>query len=339
MQEHNGYSSASFCSMELSVDPPTSMQAPEGTKADARSVRIAVEGMHCAACTSAIERALDSEPGVLTATVSLLQHSAQITYDPALTSPATLATTIEDCGFNATPDQPTVVSGLQTLHVDITGMHCSACSTAIETALRKLKGVSSAEVNLLTHTAQVEYAAEITGPRDIISEIEDCGFDASLAADPSAGASAFAANNRAVNEATSLLFAALFFSIPLIIIGKLGKLAPTLGAPLREHIMGFPVGGLLQWILATPVQFVIAWRFHTGAVASLKRRSANMDVLVSLGTFASYLYAAISLLHAHFSSMDITRAYPTCNAACTVLQASFSSQVPTAKHCILLDKT
>ena len=81
--------------------------------------------------------------------------------------------------------------------------------------------------------------------------------------------------------------------------------APALGKPLQEEFLGFPIGALLQWILATPVQFVVGWRFHTGAVASLRRRSANMDVLVSLGTFAAYLYAAWSLLHTHFSPYNM----------------------------------
>lgn len=291
------------------------MQVAESGNTDIRNVRIAIQGMHCAACSSAVERALAGEPGVLMATVNLLQHSAQVTYNTALTSPAALAVAIEDCGFEARADAPTAAPGLQTVTVEITGMHCAACSTAIEAALRKLTGVSTAEVNLLTHSAQVTYAADVTGPRDIISEIEDCGFDASLSADPSAGASAFAANNKAVQDASSALFASLLFAVPVILIGKLGMLVPALGAALQTQLRGFPVGPLLQWILATPVQFVIAWRFHTGAVASLRRRSANMDVLVSLGTSAAYLYAAASLLHAHFSTWQITRAFPACYTA------------------------
>jgi P-type Cu+ transporter len=275
---------------------------------DDRSVHIEVKGMTCAACSGAVERALAAEPGVTLATVNLLQHSAQVTYNPALTSPAVLANAIEDCGFEAKANAPNATSGLQTASLDITGMHCAACSTAVENALRKLKGVASAEVNLLTHSAQVKYATDLTGPRDIIAEIEDCGFDATLSSDPSAGASAFAANNRAVKDASSLLYASLIFSIPIVLIGKVGMLSPTMGAPLRAEFMGFPIGALLQWILATPVQFVIAWHFHVGAVASLRRRSANMDVLVSLGTFASYLYASVSLLHSHFSIWGIRRA-------------------------------
>ena len=307
--EPTGNLARSVSPLPAPAPPACSVQAPETTNAEARSVRIAIQGMHCAACTGAVERALAGEAGVVMATVSLLQHSAQVTYNPAVTSPAALAVAIEDCGFTAQPDAPNAAtSGLQTVSVDITGMHCAACSTAIETALGKLQGVSAAEVNLLTHSAQVTYSAEATGPRNIVAEIEDCGFDASLAVDPSAGASAFAANNKAVNDASSALFVSLLFSIPLIFIGKIGLLSPTLGAPLQAHLLGFPVGALLQWILATPVQFVVGWRFHTGAVASLRRRSANMDVLVSMGTFASYLYAAASLLHSHFSMWELPRA-------------------------------
>ena len=68
-----------------------SVQGPETANADVKSVRIAIQGMHCAACTGAVERALAQEAGVVMATVSLLQHSAQVTYNPAVTSPAALA--------------------------------------------------------------------------------------------------------------------------------------------------------------------------------------------------------------------------------------------------------
>jgi P-type Cu+ transporter len=287
------------------------VQVPEQS-AGAASVVIDIEGMHCAACSSAIERALASEPGIHKVGVNLLQHSAQVTFDPSVTSPAAIAASIEACGFVAKPNAATSHSSTQSITVEVTGMHCAACSSAVENALKETKGVVAAEVNLLTHSAKVSYTPDATGPRDILNVIEDCGFDAALSADPSAGASAFAANNRAVQDATSALIAALIFSVPTFLIGNASMLFPSARMVLRSPLLGFPAGGLVQWILATPVQFVVGWRFHVGAVASLRRRSANMDVLVSLGTFAAYLYAAGSLLHAHFARRPVTGACRKC---------------------------
>ena len=70
---------------------------------------------------------------------------------------------------------------------------------------------------------------------------------------------------------------------------------------LQAQFLGFPLGELLKWGLTTPVQFVIGWRFHRGAYKALRRGAANMDVLVSLGTNASYFYSVISILHHHFT--------------------------------------
>jgi cation transport ATPase len=75
----------------------------------------------------------------------------------------------------------------------------------------------------------------------------------------------------------------------------------VLQEPLRTLVWGFPLGEILKWLLTTPIQFWVGWRFHVGAFRSLCRRAANMDVLISLGTNASYFYSAFSVLHRHFS--------------------------------------
>lgn len=69
---------------------------------------------------------------------------------------------------------------------------------------------------------------------------------------------------------------------------------------MRVMVFGFPLDELMKWALTTPVQFWIGRRFHVGAWKSLKRGAANMDVLVSLGTNASYFYSVLSILHHHF---------------------------------------
>lgn len=76
---------------------------------------------------------------------------------------------------------------------------------------------------------------------------------------------------------------------------------PGASAWLKSDVLGFPLDELLKWALVTPVQFVVGWRFHKGAYKALRRGVANMDVLVSLGTNASYLYSLISVLHHHFT--------------------------------------
>ena len=97
-----------------------------------------------------------------------------------------------------------------------------------------------------------------------------------------------------------LLYLSMFFSVPVFLIAKVVPQFPSLLALLSHHVLGFPLNELLKWVLTTPVQFVIGWRFLEGAYKSLRRRAANMDVLVALGTLASYTYSVISILHHHF---------------------------------------
>ena len=93
---------------------------------------------------------------------------------------------------------------------------------------------------------------------------------------------------------------ALVFSVPVVLVAKAAMFAPPLAAALHTRVFGFAIDELIKWALTTPVQFVIGHRFHKGALAAIRRGGANMDVLVSLGTSASYLYSVISILHHRF---------------------------------------
>jgi Cu+-exporting ATPase len=89
---------------------------------------------------------------------------------------------------------------------------------------------------------------------------------------------------------------------------------PVLSAP----VFGFRLDELLKWALATPVQFWIGWRFHKGAAKALRRGVANMDVLVALGTDASYIYSVISILHHRFVHHTNVNYTPTVGSSISV---------------------
>lgn len=101
-------------------------------------------------------------------------------------------------------------------------------------------------------------------------------------------------------ELKEAFLASLVFALPVFALAKLPLVAPPLAALLRAQLLGFPLGEVAKWALATPAVFVVGARFHAGAVAAVRRGGANMDVLVSLGTLASYGYSVISILHHHF---------------------------------------
>ena len=190
------------------------------------------------------------------------------------------------------------------------GMTCSACTSSVETAVRDVSGVTSVGVNLVTNKARVAYDRAVTGPRDIVRAIEDAGFEASVSADE---------EERLIKEMQQLeterqkneLRWALIFTVPLFLVAMVLPRVPPFGALLSatvgiHGVLLFHIGDLIQWALATPVQFWIGKRFHVGAYKSLRRGSSNMDVLVSLGTNASYFYSVFSIMRHAIHNLDPT---------------------------------
>ena len=137
-------------------------------------VRLEVLGMHCSACSSAVEAALQALPGVHTASVSLAVHQAEVRCGPGV-DPADLVAAVVACGFTAAVLRP-VESTQQLLRVN--GMSCSSCSSAVEAALLATPGVQSASVNLLSCMAEVQYDPEATGPRHLLAAVTGAGFQA-----------------------------------------------------------------------------------------------------------------------------------------------------------------
>jgi Cu+-exporting ATPase len=91
----------------------------------------------------------------------------------------------------------------------------------------------------------------------------------------------------------------LVFSVPVFFLAMVFGNVPRgpIHAGLSTSVGGFTVNELLQWALTTPVQFLVGWHFHANALRVVRRGSANMDVLVSLGTNAAYIYSVISVFH------------------------------------------
>jgi P-type Cu+ transporter len=170
--------------------------------------------------------------------------------------------------------------------IDITGMHCASCSTLINRALNKSDGVKSANVNLTTNDATVEFDENITTETFLIKTIESKGFGAKVATQ--------ANNNEKIkNQKKEFLklqhsfYFSLCFAIPVFILGMFFMKTPII---YQEYIM---------WALATPVQFIVGWPMYKSAYAMLKSKSANMDTLVVMGTSAAYFYSVYIVLSGH----------------------------------------
>lgn len=166
--------------------------------------------------------------------------------------------------------------------LDIKGMHCASCSAVIDKALKKTKGVSKANVNLTTNKAVVEFDESKVGISDFIKAIQSKGYDAKEFKGSLDKESL--SKKKEIKNLKLRLIMSMFFGIPAFIVGMFFMTNPL---PYQDYIL---------WVLATPVQFVIAYPMYKSAFNALKGFSANMDTLIVMGTSSAYFYSVYAVL-------------------------------------------
>lgn len=262
------------------------------------TLKLQVRGMTCSACSSAVEAALNQIPDVIKATVALSLQQAQVEVPFGFTDEDALVAAVEDAGFEA---QCLGKLEADKVTLSVTGMTCGSCSSAVEKALRELHGVANASVSVVLANAEIRYDPSITGPRHMIEAISDVGFDATIV-DTKQSQALVSRQREETEEWWQQFCRAVTFTMPVFMIAMVFPRFKCMRWLYTTMILGFPLNELLKWGLTTPVQFGVGRRFHRGAWTSLKKGRANMDVLISLGTNASYGYSMISVLHHHFQS-------------------------------------
>lgn len=171
---------------------------------------------------------------------------------------------------------------------DVTGMTCAACATRIEKGLNKLDGVVKANVNLALEKATVEYKSAVLSSGDIIKKVEDLGYGAHIKEDE-IDTSDY--RQKEIEKQTGKFIFSAILSFPLL-WAMVGHFSFTSFIWVPKMFMN----PWVQFALATPVQFFIGKQFYIGAYKALRNKSANMDVLVALGTSAAYFYSLYLLL-------------------------------------------
>jgi Cu+-exporting ATPase len=165
--------------------------------------------------------------------------------------------------------------------IKITGMTCAACSARIDTRLNKIEGVSNASVNLTTEKATVLYDEKKADVSTLLKTIEDLGYNAEIYQEISQEKEKKQREKELFNLKISLIISAIL-TAPLL----LGMILSIFGINIKLfHDIYF------QMILATPVQFVIGFRFYKNAFYALRSKSSNMDVLIAMGTSAAFFFS------------------------------------------------
>lgn len=237
-----------------------------------KQIQLPIQGMTCAACSSRIEKVLNKQDGVK-ASVNLAMEKATIEFEEDKHSPEELIERIEKIGFQV---------GDEKIELDIGGMTCAACSSRIEKVLNRQEGIKQANVNLAMERATVTYTPGLIDVDAIIENIERIGFTAKKHVDT---VEKDEPKSQVIKRQKFMFILSFVFSVPLFFT-MIEHFYPNSGI-----VPSWLMNGFVQWALATPVQFIAGSQFYRGAYKSLRGGSANMDVLVAMGTSAAYFYS------------------------------------------------
>ncbi len=243
-------------------------------------ITLNIEGMTCAACSARIEKSLGKLDGVQEVNVNLLANKATVVIDSEKLTKKNLVDTIHKTGYEVPLERRTIL---------VQGMTCAACSARVEKALNKIEGVEKAHVNLSNNKATVEFPAGLIEDSHLIAVIEKTGYGAEIEKEVNLDREK-ELREKEIKSLKYSFIVSLILTIPLF-------------SAMFFHMAGqmnILTNGYFQWALATPVQFIIGYRFYKGAYNALRGGGANMDVLVSLGTSAAYFFSIYNLFnHVH----------------------------------------
>jgi len=261
-------------------------------------------GMTCANCALTIRRNLEKLEGVREAQVNFASEKASVSFDPGLVHLGELADTIHKAGY-----------GIVTAKAElpITGMTCANCAMTIERVLsKKVPGVVKASVNFAAERAYVEYIPTIATLDDIIHAIERAGYGAIRPEEVLDAEDAEMQARRAeIRNQTLKFLTGLAFTVPLFVL-SMGRDFGILGHWAHDTWVNW-----LFLALATPVQFYTGWDYYTGGFKSLRNGSANMDVLVAMGSSVAYFYSLAVLV---FSSLGAHVYFETSAVIITLIK-------------------
>jgi Cu+-exporting ATPase len=237
--------------------------------------------MTCANCVATVERNLKKVSGVEQATVNLSSERASVNYDPTLTDIEGLIDRVRRAGYDVATGEADLV--IQRLSDDNDARR-------LEKALGQLEGVLEASVTYAGERAWVRYVPTVISQAEIRQAVTEAGFVA-LETGGEAEDAERLAREVEIAKQRRLLIIGLIFTIPLFLL----SMARDLGF-LPMSVAHAPWMNWLMLALATPVQFYVGWDYYVGAYKALRNRTANMDVLIAMGSSVAYFYSIIITL-------------------------------------------
>ncbi|MHC2833348.1 heavy metal translocating P-type ATPase [Bacillus sp. F9_6S_D1_P_5] len=258
-----------------------------------KEANLQISGMTCAACANRIEKGLKKVDGVHDANVNFALEKTKIMYDPQKTNPQQFKEKVESLGYGIVSDKA---------EFTVSGMTCAACANRVEKRLNKLQGVNGATVNFALESATVDFNPDEINVNEMKSAITKLGYKLEVKSDEQDGSTDHRLQE--IERQKKKFIISFILSFPLL-WAMVSHFSFTSFIYLPDMLMN----PWVQLALATPVQFIIGGQFYVGAYKALRNKSANMDVLVALGTSAAYFYSVYLSIKSIGSSEHMTDLY------------------------------
>ncbi|EPC8422908.1 heavy metal translocating P-type ATPase [Bacillus wiedmannii] len=258
-----------------------------------KEANLQISGMTCAACANRIEKGLKKVEGVHDANVNFALEKTKIMYDPQKTNPQQFKEKVESLGYGIVSDKA---------EFTVSGMTCAACANRVEKRLNKLEGVNGATVNFALESATVDFNPNEINVNEMKSAITKLGYKLEVKSDKQDGLTDHRLQE--IERQKKKFIISFILSFPLL-WAMVSHFSFTSFIYLPDMLMN----PWVQLALATPVQFIIGGQFYVGAYKALRNKSANMDVLVALGTSAAYFYSVYLSIRSIGSSEHMTDLY------------------------------
>ncbi len=259
-----------------------------------KQLTIPITGMTCANCVASVERNLQKLDGVDTAVVNLSSERATFDFDPDLLTLDAVIARVERAGYGVATGEAELV---------IKRLADDNDARRLEKALNELDGVLEAQVTFTTEKARITYVPTIITPTELRKAVSSAGFDSLELSGDMEDAEAKARAAEIANQ-RHLLLIGLLFTVPLFLFSMARDFNLL---PIWSHE---PWANWLMFVLATPVQFYVGWQYYVGGYKALRNGSANMDVLVAMGSSVAYFYSIVIMLgilggHVYFETSAV----------------------------------
>lgn len=260
-----------------------------------KQIILPITGMTCANCVATIERTLNRLDGVQRASVNLSSERASVEFDQAKLSTTDLIDKVRYAGYDiAQADAELFIKGISDIND----------AASLEKLLTSIDGILKASVNISSQKAQISYIPTMLSQQEIRAKIKSAGFEPIVLGEDAEDAEAIA-REKEIDEQKRHLIIGAIFTIPLFLLAMAGDLGFL--------PMAISHSTWIKWVmfaLALPVQFYVGWQYYTGAFKALRNGSANMDVLVALGSSAAFLYSIPIMLglisgHVYFETAAV----------------------------------